>query len=487
LRYLFSVDMDLATLEALKRGHPGWRLLAADHAPMVAGFLHATFIRTNARAMAQQALAARLDDWLHLLRERGGGDVYPRSAAQYLDTWADDAHGWLRKYYPPDGDEPWFDLTPSTEKAIDWLASLKPRQFVGTESRLRTVFELLRQMAEGTELDPAARVTELERRRDQIDAEIRSIREGDFSVMDPSQVKDRFQQMAATARGLLSDFREVEQNFRDLDRDVRERIATWEGSKGSLLDTVFGERDAIRDSDQGATFRAFWDLLMSPERQDELTRLLSKVLALPAVQELEPDRRLLRVHYDWLEAGDVAQRTVARVSAQLRRYLDDQAWLENRRIMQLIRQVEFHAVALRKDSMNGFAAELDDPAPTIDLPFERPLFKPPYKPHLDGPVVTHGDENIPADALFDQVHVDKAELRSRIRAMLSACAQVSLAEVVSTHPLTHGVAELVAYMSLASDDPRALIDDGRKQIFRWHDPARGARQATLPLVVFTRR
>jgi hypothetical protein len=293
--------------------------------------------------------------------------------------------------------------------------------------------------------------------------------------------------MAATARGLLSDFREVEQNFRDLDRDVRERIATWEGSKGSLLDTVFGERDAIRDSDQGATFRAFWDLLMSPERQDELTRLLSKVLALPAVQELEPDRRLLRVHYDWLEAGDVAQRTVARVSAQLRRYLDDQAWLENRRIMQLIRQVEFHAVALRKDSMNGFAAELDDPAPTIDLPFERPLFKPPYKPHLDGQVVTHGDENIPADALFDQVYVDKAELSSRIRAMLSACAQVSLAEVVSTHPLTHGVAELVAYMSLASDDPRALIDDGRKQIFRWHDPARGARQATLPLVVFTRR
>ena len=67
---------------------------------------------------------------------------------------------------------------------------------------------------------------------------------------------------------------------------------------------------------------------MSPERRDELATLLEKVFALPAVRELEPDRRLLRIHYDWLDAGEITQRNVARVSAQLRRYLDDQAWLE---------------------------------------------------------------------------------------------------------------------------------------------------------------
>ena len=43
----------------------------------------------------------------------------------------------------------------------------------------------------------------------------------------------------------------------------------------------------------------------------------------------------------------MAQRTVARLSEQLRRYLDDQAWLENRRIMQLIRGVEQSALAVR--------------------------------------------------------------------------------------------------------------------------------------------
>jgi hypothetical protein len=151
-----------------------------------------------------------------------------------------------------------------------------------------------------------------------------------------------------------------------------------------------------------------------------------------------------------------------------------------------IRRIEHHAVVLRNEPTDGFSTELDDPAPTVDLPFERPLFKPPYKPHIDDQVVTNGDEDVPADALFDQVHVDKAELRLRIRAMLRTRAQVSLADIVAAHPLEHGVGELVAYMSIASDDPKALIDDERKQTFRWQDPARGTRQALLPLVVFTR-
>jgi hypothetical protein len=36
------------------------------------------------------------------------------------------------------------------------------------------------------------------------------------------------------------------------------------------------------------------------------------------------------VHHDWLEAGEHTQRTVAQLSQQLRRFLDDRAFLENR-------------------------------------------------------------------------------------------------------------------------------------------------------------
>lgn len=63
--------------------------------------------------------------------------MFPKTAAQYLDDWAADERGWLRKFYPPGSDEAHFDLTPATEKAIEWLASLTERGFVGTGGCLR--------------------------------------------------------------------------------------------------------------------------------------------------------------------------------------------------------------------------------------------------------------------------------------------------------------------------------------------------------------
>jgi Protein of unknown function (DUF3375) len=478
--------MEFQTLDTLRKKHPAWRLLVADSAPFVASFLHRSFVEPNVRTISLHELVAKLDDYLFHLRERLGDDAFPRSASDYLDEWAAEDRGWVRKYYPPDSDEPHFDLTPATEKALAWLASLRQRQFVGTESRLITVFELLRQIVEGTTADPKARMADLEKRQAEIAEEIDRIREGHIDLMNAAQVRDRFAQMSDTANALLADFRELEQSFRDLDRSVREKIATWDGSKGALLDEIFGERDAISDSDQGRSFRAFWDFLMSPARQEELSTLLESVFALPAVRQLEPSARLLRVHYDWLEAGEVAQRTVARLSEQLRRYLDEKVWLENRLIMQTIRTIEQSALAVRSQAPPGTFIEIDEPGPAIELPMERPLFAPPWKPSIAEQVLLEGSGDVPSDVLYEQVYVDKTQLAAHIRRSLQTRPQVSLGELVESRPLERGLAELVAYLSLAADDPRALIDDEQRQTISWIDPAGSERKATVPLVVYGR-
>ena len=413
--------------------------------------------------MAQPELASRLADYLYGLREKLGEESFPRRAEQYLDDWAADSRGWLRKYYPPGSDEAHYDLTPPTERAIDWLAGFNQRQFVGAESRLMTVFALLREIAQGTEEDPASRIADLEKRKKAIEAEIKSIRDGHVPMLDATQVKDRFQQMAFTARSLLSDFREVEQNFRSLDRAVRERIATWEGNKGTLLEEIFSQRDAIAGSDQGKSFRAFWDFLMSPARQEEFSALLQVVFALKEVDALAPDRRLMRIHYDWLEAGEVAQRTVARLSEQLRRYLDDQAWLENRRIMQLIRGVEQSALAVRRSRALGLLhgagrARADDRSGDGASAVQ---------PAVQGEIRGGDDHGGRSGAggrravrpdLCGQDAPDGAD-----PAGVADAPQISLADLVKSFPLEQGLAELVAYLSLATEDDAAVIDDGQKQ------------------------
>lgn len=488
--------MDHATLAALRDRHPAWRLLASPHAPLVASFLHQAFVQPNVRLMSEADLVEALEDRLYELRQQGI-ETYPKPAGEYLNDWAAPDKGWLRKFYKPGTDEAQFDLTPATEKAIAWLHSLTERPFVGTESRLLTLFSLLEQICSGSESDPIKRVAELRRKRDELDGEIARILAGDVPLLDDTGIKDRFLQFQQLARELLADFREVEHNFRLLDRKVREKIALWDGAKGALLDEIMGERDAIGDSDQGRSFRAFWDFLMSSQRQEELSQRLEQVLDLPAVTTLAPESRLRRVHHDWLEAGEHTQRTVAQLSQQLRRFLDDRAMLENRRILDLLRGIETKALALRDNPPTGTVITLEAMAASIELPLERPLFNPSFKPRLNDQIQAGIDDDIDTDSLFQQIVVDKARLRETLRQALRQVSQISLHDLLQRAPLEQGLAELVAYLELAHgrdaaspDGVRALVDESVQETLSWQavDSQGQAveRLARLPRILFSR-
>jgi hypothetical protein len=115
-----------------------------------------------------------------------------------------------------------------------------------------------------------------------------------------------------------------------------ERITTSTQPKVALLEEIFGETDHIQVSDQGKSFQAFWEFLMSPQRQDELRAWLRAVQALQAVHELPREEFVRNVPSLLLDAGEKVQSTVAQLVEQLRRFVDDQAHLENRRIVDLI-------------------------------------------------------------------------------------------------------------------------------------------------------
>ncbi len=471
----------------LSKTHPAWRLLSAEHAPLIISFIDQVFIQTNLRDMSQADLISRLEDVLYKLRDEAGDEsLFPRQAKEYLDDWAQPDKGWLSKFYPPGSDEPSYDISPSAEKVISWIESLLEKNFVGTESRLLTVFELLRQIVSGIETDKNKRIEELRLRRQEIDRQIEQIEAGNIPLMDETAVKDRFIQVSNTARGLLSDFRTVEQNFRQLDRKLREDIATWSGTKGELLEHVFGDRDAIADSDQGKSFRAFWDFLMSSASQQELTDLLEQVCEIDAIADLGKNQRLKLIHFDWLEAGEHTQRMVARLSQQLRRYLDDQAWLENKRIMALLDSISQNAIHVREEMPKGGFIAIDEAAPEITLPMERPLFTPAIKNSMISAVEEALEEDIDTGALFNQIYVDNAVLLSNINQQLQTQDQVTLQQIVKNYPLQQGLAELVAYLALAGDNPAVVFDDETQEQIEWQDSAGVFRHAKLPRVIFNR-
>lgn len=68
---MYQQTMDYHGLATLRRDHPAWRLLAAQHAPFVISVLNRHFVQPNMRTMAREDLLSKVeDDLFHLLANR---------------------------------------------------------------------------------------------------------------------------------------------------------------------------------------------------------------------------------------------------------------------------------------------------------------------------------------------------------------------------------------------------------------------------------
>jgi hypothetical protein len=338
-------------------------------------------------------------------------------------------------------------------------------------------------MVFGADDDPERRLVELRRRRAEIDEEIARADRGEVTLLDAVSQRDRYQQFARTARELLADFREVEENFRRLDRNLREQIAGWSGSKGALLDEALGSRNGIAESDQGRSFQAFYDFLLSYHKQAELTELLER---LQQIEDLEhQDGRLSRIHFDWIDASERTQATVRLLSDQLRRFLDDQVWMENRRVFDLLRAIEVKALRVRDQANSAVIMELDDTGLAVNLPTERPLYRRTLRAPLESESMEQGSNDFDSSAMLNQLYVDRDVLAQRVLSSLGRHDQVSLSEVIHGDPLEQGLAELVGYLSLNEPGLSVIFDEERRERIEW-SAADVERVADLPRVNFSR-
>lgn len=131
-----------------------------------------------------------------------------------------------------------------------------------------------------------------------------------------------------------------------------------------------------------------------------------------------------------------------------------------------------------------------DTALELDLPMERPLHTPRIKPQITDFALEAEDVDVETDALFSQVVIDKAQLTRHIRHTLQARPQVTLRELCELRPLQQGLAELVAYLQLADDTFKSLVDEETTDVICWRTTTTDGqlldKQAQLPRVIFLR-
>ena len=135
--------------------------------------------------------------------------------------------------------------------------------------------------------------------------------------------------------------------------------------------------------------------------------------------------------------------------------------------------------------MSDFVLELAQATPELNLLLDRPLYSPPLKPRITNQILLEGEPDSDADALFNQTFIDKARLLAALRQSLRQRASVSLGDLLQEHPLEQGLAELVAWLDLATGHPRSSFDEAAVQLITWLDSQGRQRRASIPLVVFS--
>jgi len=449
-----------------------FRLLRKDGAAFMLGFLYEQFKARNRSDIGQSELTSALSTYAELVRLAGqdetpGWGESRRDTSSYLDEWANE--GFLRKFYPEESDEASFDLTPDSERVLEWLAEMSRRGFIGTESRLKALLDAIRDLAYGAAFDPEERKAELLRQKAAIDAELGRLDRGEAATLDDTRIKERYYGVEDAARRLLADFKQIEQNFRDLDRETKERIIAAEGSRGRVLKDLFEHRDVIMASDQGKSFQAFWAYLMSIDTRDELSTLIGRVLSLEAIKDSKRSLALESLDAWLVAAGARVQRMTWRLNEELRRFLDDRSRLQVRMATRLIEEYKRLAMALKDSPPTERDFMVLEGDPDLGLVMDRPFYRPEEQARITETPSSLGEPASQVDVLYELDDISLAELAERLRRAIAEDGQASLGGLALRWPARHGSAELVGYLRLASMAPELAEADRRTRIEAYNE------------------
>jgi hypothetical protein len=148
--------MDHGTLSTLRDRHPAWRLLASPHAPLVASFLQRVFVAPNVRVMSAGRSGRGAGGRTVRAARAASARCLPEIGARLPQRLGRERQGLAAQVLQAGSDEAHFDLTPATEKAIAWLGDADRAQLRRHRVAPADLFELLKQMSEGSETDPQA-------------------------------------------------------------------------------------------------------------------------------------------------------------------------------------------------------------------------------------------------------------------------------------------------------------------------------------------
>lgn len=460
-------------LEVLNNS-PSVGILKLRNREIVIEFLIETFIKGQTVVSSDQ-IHNKLTDYLDYRQIDHDEDVdievfdtYEVKAKKYIRKWTDS--GYLTNYQDDQG-EVFYEISAHASKTVDWLMSLEKKEFVGAESRFKDIFSQIRDLVEFTDDDLQKRIDLLEQKKLEIEQQISALRSGEeVKVYEDFEIIPRFNQLTQSAKELLSDFKEVEDNFREITRHIYLKHAEGNLTKDHILEFTFDALDELKESQQGKSFYAFWSFLLNPGLQEEWGDLCKSLFNRLEDKEIVVGDFFLKDMKKFLHAsGQKVYKANDKMAEKLSRIIRESEHSKVHATRNLIHEIKTLLIEIGKKKKKpdiGFMLEAE---PEINLPFERKLTLEKMEEIMYKNRPKRADTDILQAAhlvkLFAQKRVDREMIRNNIKKILAEKSQASLAEVIEmTGGLDEGLPELFSYLSVSKDFKHIINKDKVERI-----------------------
>ncbi|KAA2239504.1 DUF3375 domain-containing protein [Chitinophaga agrisoli] len=447
--------------------HPAFQMLRLQNARWVLPLLYKVFKEENRFLVEEktfiqlvaEALSAHSDGTENL--EEANivfGENEEARSRKYILNWVqkrilqdfNDAEGVIQ-----------YQLSAHTERVFQWFSTLQKRHHVGTESRFKLLFNSLRDIVEHTEDDARKRLEMLKDKRAEIDKEIKAIELGIApDSYSNSQVQERLELFTRLCYELVGDFREVEDNFKQIHRSIVEHHTRTEQHKGAILGYAFEAYDELRGSPQGKSFYAFWDFLISRAGQEEWKELMEELVALLQEREIPADEPFIHnVKSMLLEQGRAVYDANDKMAEKLSRIISEKEIARHRRLRRQISGIKEMVFDLM-DQPDLDAGITIDEGVEIRMIMDRKLQTAPKKG--PAPVVqpSTAAEQIADPERFSRImntsFIDRRQLWAKVEQALQVQQVISLKELLEIVPLENGLAEVVSYFRFVREKPNKV-------------------------------
>ena len=157
----------------------------------------------------------------------------------------------------------------------------------------------------------------------------------------------------------LSDFRAIEEFFKDHARQISKLYAQGDASKGDIVEHVLDSDDELRSCDQGKSYFGFRSMMTNPTLARQFRKLAEQTADIARRRGLDPNKTFLSLSDRLFGEANSAHGAYGRISRKLRQVVGDHAGGGGKLVRRTLSSIRKQAFLLRHQTPEDWDFEID--------------------------------------------------------------------------------------------------------------------------------